>query len=77
MVDEGQRVLASAQALLSAIHSGSVGTLLNTVSAIDFLGRSWLEVHSECYLTAVRLHSQLVELPSNNSFKSNPRRGSA
>ena len=77
MVDEGQRVLGGAQSILLAIRSGSVIALLNTTSIIDHLGRSWLEVHHDCYSLANALQSTLVELPSNNSFKPNPLRGSA
>jgi len=77
MVDEGQRVLGGAQSLLSAIRSGSVIALLNEISVIDYLGRSWLEVHNNCYSLADVLQSTFVEQPSNNSFKPNPLRGSA
>ena len=77
MVDEGQRVLGGVQSVLLAIRSGSVTALLNKTSVIDYLGRSWLEVHHDCYSLANVLQSNLVELPSNNSFKPNPLRGPA
>ena len=77
MVDEGHRALSGAQLLLSAIHSGSAIALLNETSVVDYLGRSWLEVHHDCYSLADVLQSTLVEMPSNNSFKPNPLCGSA
>ena len=77
MVDEAQRVMSGAQALLSAIRSDSVIALLNGTSVIDYLGRSWLEVHDDCYSLADVLQSTLVGLPSRGSCKPSPLRGSA
>jgi hypothetical protein len=67
MVDEGQRVLGGAQSLLSAIRSDSAIALLNKASVIDYLGRSWLEVHNDCHSLAEVLQSTFAELPSNSS----------
>jgi hypothetical protein len=53
MVDEGERVLRGARMLLAAVRSDSVAALLDGASVIDYLGRSWLEVHAECYAAAV------------------------